>query len=468
MLRRHHRFFQSMQVLRDAGLVAFSFWLAHLVRFSFPELLPFREVSPVNETLWVGAALVLVWPVVAWAGGLYVSRRTRSIASEVFDCFKVSLISFLVIVTITYFVRDVRFSRGVLVLWSATAFVIVSFARVISRACLGLLRARGYNLRHVLVVGTGQLAQRVVRTVGQHHSLGLRVSGIIALDDDKARVGDLIDTIPVCGTVSKLSTILSYGTVDQVLVALPIEQLGALKTIMATLSQETVDVRVIPDFYQYMTLCGGVDEFAGLPLINLQATPLVGWNLVTKRLFDVVVASAGLMATAPVLALIAVAVRLSGRGPVLYAQDRVGMDGRTFTMYKFRSMRLDSEVDGAQMTAPGDPRRTTVGAVLRTLSLDELPQLWNVLVGDMSLVGPRPERPCFIEDFKREIPRYALRHKIKAGMTGWAQVNGMRGNTSIEKRIEMDLYYIENWSILLDMKILLRTVFGGFLSPNAY
>ncbi len=193
-----------MQVLRDAVLVAFSFWLAHVVRFSFPRLLPFREVSPVNETLWVGAALIFVWPVAAWASGLYVSRRTRSIASEVFDCFKVSLVSFLVIVTITYFVRDVRFSRGVLILWSATAFIIVSSARVASRAALGILRAHGYNLRHVLVVGTGPLAQRVVRTVGQHHSLGLRVSGIIALDEDNLAIGDLIDSIPVCGTVSKL------------------------------------------------------------------------------------------------------------------------------------------------------------------------------------------------------------------------------------------------------------------------
>jgi Undecaprenyl-phosphate glucose phosphotransferase len=253
-----------------------------------------------------------------------------------------------------------------------------------------------------------------------------------------------------------------------VLVALPMEQLGALKTIMATLSQETVDVRVVPDLYQYMTLCGGIDEFAGLPLINLQATSLVGWNLVIKRLFDMSLALTGMILISPLLVLVALAVRLSGRGPVFYTQERVGMDGRTFKMYKFRTMRVDAEADGAKMTVEGDPRRTAIGTVLRTLSLDELPQLWNVVRGDMSLVGPRPEQPGFVEDFKREIPRYALRHKIKAGMTGWAQVNGMRGNTSIEKRIEMDLYYIENWSMTLDFKILARTVFGGFLSRNAY
>lgn len=468
MLRRHHRFFQSLQVVRDALLVALAFYTAHWARFSFPDLMPFQEVSPVNETIWVGSALILVWPVVGWASGLYVSRRTRSITSEVFDCFKVSLISFLVIVTFTYFVRDVRFSRGVLVLWSASSFALVSSVRVVSRGGLGILRAHGYNLRHVLVVGTGSLAQRVVHTVGQHQSLGLRVSGIIALDEERERIGDIVGGVPVAGTVSNLTKILSYGSIDQVLVALPIEQIGALKTLMQTLSQETVDVRVIPDFYQYMTLCGGVDEFAGMPLINLQATPLVGWNLVIKRLFDMSMALLGIAVAAPLFAIIAVIVRMSGRGPILYAQERVGMDGHTFTMYKFRTMRIDAESDGARMTERDDPRRTTIGTFLRTLSLDELPQLWNVLKGDMSLVGPRPERPCFIEDFKREIPRYALRHKIKAGMTGWAQVNGMRGNTSIEKRIELDLYYIENWSIFLDMKILLRTVCGGFLSRNAY
>lgn len=468
MLRRHHRFFQSIQVLRDAILVAVAFAVAHVVRFSFPETLPFREVSPLNDSLWVGIALTVGWPLVGWASGLYVSRRTRSATTEIFDCFKVSLISFLVIVTVTYFVRDVRFSRGVFVLWAVASFAIVAAARVVSRLVLGILRSRGYNLRHVLVVGTGHLARRVVGTVESNQSLGLRVTGLIALDEEKHRVGDILDGVRINGVVSNLRTLLSYGNVDQVLVALPMEQLGALKTIMATLSQETVDVRVIPDLYQYMTLCGGIDEFAGLPLINLQATTLVGWNLVIKRFFDFMLAATGIVLVSPIMLTVALLVRLSGRGPVFYSQERVGMDGRTFTMFKFRTMRVDAEADGAKFTVAKDPRRTAIGTILRTLSLDELPQLFNVLRGDMSLVGPRPEQPGFVEDFKREIPRYALRHKIKAGMTGWAQVNGMRGNTSIEKRIEMDLYYIENWSMTLDFKILARTVFGGFLSRNAY
>jgi exopolysaccharide biosynthesis polyprenyl glycosylphosphotransferase len=205
-----------------------------------------------------------------------------------------------------------------------------------------------------------------------------------------------------------------------------------------------------------------------LPIINLQATPLVGWNLAAKRFFDIVVSLTGLMIAGPIIAVSAIWIKATSAGPVFFRQERVGMDGCRFYMYKLRTMRVDAEHDGAQMTSRDDPRRTTVGRFLRRSSLDELPQLFNVLRGDMSLVGPRPEQPLFIEDFKRKIPRYALRHKIKAGITGWAQVNGMRGNTSIAKRIELDLYYIENWSLALDLKILLRTVFGGFISPNAY
>lgn len=468
MLKRHHRFFQSVQVIRDSVLVGAAFFVAYLVRFSLPDLLPYESVSPRSETAWVGVMLVVVWPLVGWMGGLYVSRRSRSVAAEVFDVCRTSAVAFLVLVTITYFVRDERFSRGILVLWAGLSMVMVAGARVAARVGMRAVRAKGYNLRHVLLVGTGGLACRVVDTIHQQASLGLRVIGIVATDEDSNQVGATIDRAPVIGTVSELRTLLARRPVDQVLVALPIERLGALKEMMQTLSQETVDVRVIPDFYQYMTLCGSVEEFAGLPIINLQSTPLMGWNLVAKRTFDMVIASLGLLVLSPLLLGVAAAIKLTSRGPALYAQERIGMDGRTFRMVKYRTMHVDAEANGAMMAVPGDPRRTRVGSFLRRTSLDELPQLWNVLRGDMSLVGPRPERPCFIEDFKREIPRYALRHKIKAGITGWAQVNGMRGNTSIAKRIELDLYYIENWSLLLDLKILLRTLFGGFLSPNAY
>jgi Undecaprenyl-phosphate glucose phosphotransferase len=253
-----------------------------------------------------------------------------------------------------------------------------------------------------------------------------------------------------------------------VILALPSEDTALLKALMEKLALRTVDVKIVPDLFQYVTLYGGLEEFGGLPIVSLQGGPLEGWNLVAKRVFDILFSAVALILTSPILLGVALAVKLTSRGPVLYRQERMGMDGAVFSILKFRTMRTDAESDGAQMATAGDARRTPVGTFLRRTSLDELPQLLNVLRGDMSLVGPRPERPVFIEEFKRQIPKYHLRHKVKAGITGWAQINGLRGQTSMQKRIEYDLYYIENWSLLLDLKILVRTALGGFLSRNAY
>ena len=281
-------------------------------------------------------------------------------------------------------------------------------------------------------------------------------------------LGTLVKGAPIVGQVEDVDRVLAERPVDQVIIALPMEDQPLVKALMERLALSTVDVKVVPDLYQYITLCGGLEEFGGLPIISLQGGPLHGWNLIAKRAFDILVALGVLLLTSPVMLLVAAVVKLTSHGPVLFRQERMGLDGETFHILKFRTMRLDAEVAGAQMASSGDPRRTPVGAFLRATSIDELPQLFNVLVGDMSLVGPRPERPVFIEEFKRQIPRYHLRHKVKAGITGWAQVNGLRGQTSIQKRIEYDLYYIENWSLLLDLKILVRTALGGFLSKNAY
>jgi Undecaprenyl-phosphate glucose phosphotransferase len=463
MFRRYHRFFLSLQVMRDALFAGLAFTLAYTIRF---HVMPGEHFSLARENVAVAVLAIATWPVVGWLGDLFVSHRTRSLTSEVFKVFQVSFVAFLVLVTVTYYVRDVRYSRVTLLLWAAFSFGLISTGRMASRLLLRSMRSRGYNLRHVIVVGEGDLAAHVLETIHRSSTLGVRAVGVVAADAQQA--GTSVAGVPVLGAVGELGDVLRRVPCDQVIVALPVDQLGALRGIMQVLSQETVDVRLVPDVYQYATLCGSIEEFAGLPIINLQSTRLMGWNLVFKRAFDIGVAAAGLIVVAPVMLAIGALVKLSSNGPVFFTQERVGLDGRSFRMFKFRTMRADAEAAGARMTAPNDPRRTTLGTWLRRTSADELPQLWNVLRGDMSLVGPRPEQPAFIDNFKKEIPRYALRHKIKAGMTGWAQVNGMRGKTDIEKRIELDLYYIENWSLFLDVKILLRTLFGGFLSPNAY
>jgi Undecaprenyl-phosphate glucose phosphotransferase len=237
---------------------------------------------------------------------------------------------------------------------------------------------------------------------------------------------------------------------------------------MEVCADTTADVKLVPDVYQYATLFGGLEEFGGLPIVNLQSVGVMGINAIAKRAFDVILSSFFLAAVSPLMLLTALAVKLTSPGPMLFQQERVGLDGKPFRMLKFRTMRYGAEQDGPRFAERRDARVTGVGALLRRISLDELPQLFNVLVGDMSLVGPRPERPVFIAQFRRHIPRYQLRHMVKAGMTGWAQIHGLRGQTSIEKRVEYDLYYIEHWSLLLDLRILARTLAGGFLSRNAY
>ena len=477
MLKKYPRFFELIQVFHDATAVALAFVVAYSLRFSFPETLPYETISDPRETIWVGCFAVSTWVLFAYLGQLYISHRAKSLASEFFEIFRTSLYSFFAVVTLTYFIRDVRYSRLVIAFWLTFSFIGVSASRAALRLILRRIRRQGYNLRHVLIIGTGALATEATRLIQHQPALGVRVRGIVrekagprrrAQDETTDLNSVQIEGVPVLGDLNELPAILEETGADQVLIALPIEQLGVMPGLMASMSQHTVDVRLIPDIYQHATLCGSIEDFGGVPVINLQETPQVGWNRVLKRLFDFTLTATGTLLILPVIAAIAALVKITSRGPVFYAQERVGFDGRRFTMFKFRTMRQDAERLGAQMAVSGDPRCTQIGRILRKTSLDELPQLWNVLRGEMSLVGPRPERPCFVEDLKREIPRYALRHKMKAGMTGWAQVHGMRGNTSIEKRVELDLYYIENWSVRLDIVILFRTIFGGFLSPNAY
>lgn len=467
MLRRHHRFFRSLQLLRDLGLVLTAFAAAFEVRFASRAWAPFSDVPPATQTAALAVLTMALWPLAANARGLYHSRRVRGALSDAYDVLVATLLTFGSLVTCSYFFLDARFSRGVLILWAAHNFVLLSLARFATRSLLERLRMRGFNLRYVVIVGDGELAHQVATLIDSTHALGLRVKGLVSLPQASIEPPSGESKVLRLGTTRDLAALCERG-VDQVIIALPIGEMSHLAGVMEALSQSTVDVRLVPDFYQFMTLCGGVENFFGLPLVTLQATSLYGWGRVFKRLFDLTLTSLLLLALSPLLLLLALSVYLSDPGPVFYRQQRIGMDGQVFSMLKFRSMVVNADKQSRAMTQANDGRCTPLGRILRRFSLDELPQLFNVMRGEMSLVGPRPERPHFIEIFKKTIPRYALRNKIKAGMTGWAQVHGMRGNTSIERRIELDLYYIENWSLQLDLKILIRTALGGFLSPHAY
>lgn len=462
MFTRFQRFYNSIKLVTDLLSLTVAFGLAYLTRFT---IFPWIVVPSTEESVITLGLILVIFPVVFRGSNLYTTNRGRSHIQEVFELFKGTVISTLVLVGVTYFVRE-RYSRLTVGLFAGYAFIVLSIVRLAFRAIFNALRRRGVNLKTILVVGAGQLGQRVVETIEQHRELGFKVTGLLTRKSEK--IGTTVAGVPVIGHFSDLKAQLESKPVDQVILALPLEEQPQLRELMEVLALHTVDVKVVPDLFNYITLRGGLEEFGGLPIISLQGAPLEGWNRIAKRIFDILVSSLALLLLSPVLLLLAIAVKLSSRGPVFYAQERMGMDGHLFHMFKFRTMKTDAESTGAKFATADDPRRTALGTFLRKSSLDELPQFWNVLVGDMSLVGPRPERPVFIEEFKKQIPRYHLRHMVKSGITGWAQVNGLRGNTSIKDRIDYDLYYIEHWSLLFDVKILVRTAFGGFLSKNAY
>jgi Undecaprenyl-phosphate glucose phosphotransferase len=334
--------------------------------------------------------------------------------------------------------------------------ILVAFTRWLISDILRRVRRSGGNLHSVLVIGAGELGKRLVESLQAHREYGFSILGY--LDDDPGKQQREIRGVPVLGTTQDLEAIAAIHQVDQVMIALPLAAHHRIVQLIPRCGQLLVEIKVVPDLLQYYVVRAGTEELDGLPIINLTQIPLEGWNQIVKRVFDVVGAMALLLVTGWLFPIIAWLIKREDKGPAIYSQVRMGLDGRSFRLYKFRSMRIDHETNGqGKWTRSDDPRVTRIGALLRRFNLDELPQLINIIKGDMSLVGPRPEQPEFVDRFKTRYPEYQARHRVRAGLTGWAQVNGLRGDTSIRQRVVHDLYYIENWSLALDLKILWRT-----------
>ena len=465
MLKAYSRLFEHLALASDLVLVGACWLAAYGLRFYVvgpPLVTP--EVPPLGDYLLQLVPILLVWGVAFHAFGLYRPRRLGSRLGEWVDVAKASTLGVLVLIAVmTFFFRGYEYSRVVIVYFWALSIVVLSLWRATFREGLRLLRRRGLNRRRALVVGGGDPVAEIVGALRRRPDVGVQIVGLVGERPEGP------PPVPWLGKLEELRAVLDREPVDLVFVALPQAEYGRLPTVLAEIGDDPVTINLVPDVYGLATLRGGVEEFEGVPLIHLRESPLHGWNRVLKRATDLVLGGAGLVLAAPLMLVIAAAVRATSPGPVLLRQERMGLDGRAFRMLKFRTMRADAEAEtGPVWATPDDPRRTRLGAWLRRLSLDELPQLVNVLRGERSLVGPRPERPVFVEEFRRRFPGYMLRHKVKAGMTGWAQVNGWRGNTSLEKRLEYDLYYIERWSLAFDLKILLLTLWRGFAGKNAY
>ncbi len=452
-----------LMLLGDLLATGISVPVAYWLRF-YTDVIPVTKGLP-DAVMYLGLTpfVVGLWVTVFYFQGLYQPRRIRSRFDEAAKLTMAIVFATILLVAGLGFYRppDFTYSRFFFPVLSVSNIVLVISMRWTIAAVLGRIRRSGANLQNVLVVGAGELGRKVVERLTAHSEFGFRVIGFV--DDDPNKQKREILNVPVLGSTQDLEQIVEQHRVDQVILALPLAAHHKTAQLIRRAGQLLTDIKVVPDLLQYYVIRAGIEDLDGLPMINLTQIPLTGWNQFVKRIFDFIGAIVLLVASSWLFPIVALMIKREDSGPVFYSQIRTGMDGRSFRILKFRSMRTDSEVDGqSKWTRTNDTRVTNIGAFLRKSNLDELPQLINVIRGEMSLVGPRPEQPEFVERFRDRYPEYNARHLVRSGLTGWAQVNGLRGDTSIRQRVIHDLYYIENWTFALDLKILWWTVKVAF------
>ena len=464
MLKRYSQFFKSLMLVNDLMFLTLSWWLAYLLRFYVN--LPFLPETRVFRHYVIAWILILmVYGIVFQLLHVYRPRRISTHWRETVELFKGAGLAMLIFLGVIFLLREIVLSRVVVVCFWVFSMALLNLSHLLVREGLRFLRRRGKNLRHVVVVGAAVQARRLVHKLDWYRHLGLSVVGVHLLGHDDSEPEPL--GVPLIGNQEELVRMVRSGEIDQVFVTFPLQEAARLADVQDWLGDEPVTLFYVPDLGEFAKLRGRIEEFEDLQIVTLQASPLDGWNTILKRAVDLLFGFLTLILFSPLMALIALAIKLTSPGPVLYRQERMGLDGNRFQMLKFRTMVDDAEKStGPVWATRNDSRVTWLGYWLRRTSLDELPQLINVLRGEMSLVGPRPERPPLIDQFRKSIPKYMLRHKVKAGMTGWAQINGWRGNTSLERRIEHDIDYIEHWSLRRDLKILALTLMRGFLHRN--
>lgn len=468
MIKDNQKVFNRLLVLIDATITAASFILAYYIKFYVLLNGPGVGVLPVTEYFRLLLYIVPGYAFLYFRCKVYVPQRTAKGKHEIYRVIQANTIGIAaLIITLYMIIHDINYSRAVMAIFYVTNIVLTTFARLILRRFLRMLRARGYNLKHILLVGYSRAAEEYILRIKDNPQWGYVVCGVL---DDHIPAGTLFRGVKVLGRLGNLDVILPENKLDEIAITLSLKDYDKLEEIVRICEKSGVHTKFIPDYNDMIPTNPYIEDLLGLPVVNIRHVPLTNTgNSCLKRVVDILGASFGILITSPILIICAILVKLSSKGPIIFKQERVGLHNKTFYMYKFRSMREQSPADEMKAwTVKGDPRVTTIGRFLRGTSLDELPQLFNILKGDMSLVGPRPERPLFVDKFKEEIPRYMVKHQVRPGLTGWAQVNGLRGDTSIRKRVEYDIYYIENWTVWLDVKIIIKTFFTGFVNKNAY
>ena len=469
MIKDNQKYFNGLHVFLDAVAIAGSYILAWYLKFAGPFITEGAGALPMGFYMSALYFLVPGYLSLYYWFKLYTPKRSQTLEKEIVDVLKVNTIgvAFFLMAITAFKLGDGNFSRILLLLFYIINVAITLLFRIILRSTLRYFRKKGYNLKHILLVGYSRAAEEYINRINANPQWGYVVRGIL---DNHVPAGTQYKGVKVIGTIENLEVVLPLSHLDEIAVTLALSDYDILEQIVSLCEKSGVHTKFIPDYNSLIPNKPYTEDLNGLPVINIRYVPLTNTiNKMAKRLVDIVGSACGLILLAPLFLILAILVKTSSKGPIIFKQERVGRHNKKFNMYKFRTMRVQTEGEERKgWTVKDDPRVTRIGAIMRKTSLDELPQLWNIFVGDMSIVGPRPERPQFVEKFKEEIPRYMIKHQVRPGLTGWAQVNGYRGDTSIRRRIECDLYYIENWSMILDIKIMFMTLFKGFVNENAY
>lgn len=466
MIKDNQKYFNRLHVLLDAIVVAGSYMLAWFLKFESGLM---SSEEGLSMQTYFSALIFIVPGYIALYSlcNLYSSKRISGRVHEIYNIVKANTIGLALIMMVLFVIKEQNFSRSMMFIFYGLNIVIDSLMRLVIRKVLRYFRNKGYNVKYILLVGYSRAAEQYIDRITANPQWGYVVRGIL---DDRIPRGTEYKGVKVLGEINNLLIILPENKLDEIGISLAIDEYERLEEIVSLCEKSGVHTKFIPDYNSIIPSKPYIEDLMGLPVVNIRHVPLTNTvNAIAKRLEDLVGSILAIILFSPFMLIAAIMVKCTSKGPVIYKQERVGRHNKNFMMYKFRTMEVQTVSDEKdKWTKKDDPRVTKVGKFLRKTSIDELPQLFNVFVGSMSLVGPRPERPQFVEKFKEQIPRYMIKHQVRPGMTGWAQINGFRGDTSIRKRVECDLYYIENWTLLLDFKIMFLTIFKGFINKNAY
>ena len=466
MIKDNQKVFNRVHVLLDAVIVAGSYFLAWLIKFRVPFFIDDGAGVLPMSTYMNGLYLLVPGYVALYTFfNMYTPKRATRRKYEIISIIQTNTIGILFFMVGLFILKQEDFSRQMIFIFYVLNITLSTIARSILRSTLQYFRRRRYNLRYILLVGYSRAAEEYITRINQNPQWGYVVRAIL---DDRVPRGTLYKGVKVVGRIENLLYILPENKLDEIAITLSLSDYDQLERIIDLCEKSGVHTKFIPDYNALVPSRPYTEDLMGLPVINIRYVPLTNTiNWLIKRLIDIIGAIVGIIVFSPFMLIAAIAIRLTGRGPIIFKQERVGFQNKPFHIYKFRTMEMKKD-ETRSWTVKDDPRITKVGKILRSTSIDEVPQFFNILIGEMSLVGPRPEQSMFVEQFREEIPRYMIKHQVRPGLTGWAQINGFRGDTSIRRRIDYDIFYIENWTFSFDVKIILMTIFKGFISKNAY